>query len=161
MYNIKDNTKDMFDKLYNLIETEKNINDKIDDIKRECFFTLLEIYGRVYYKYDKNSFINLLNKEDKLFIYSISRLISNQVINLNDLLQIEGLEKNKIIPLIIKNACTGEELKKIFLFYKNIIEALQLINNYYELILEKLKNKSDSSFFKKIFFFLNDKTEIE
>lgn len=77
-------------------------------------------------------------------------------------MQIKGLEKNKIIPLIIKNICTGEELKKIFLFSKNIIEALNLINNYYELILEKLKNKSDSNFFKQfILYFWSDKTEIE
>ena len=143
IYNIKENQKDMFDKLYNLIEAEKGSKDNIDEIKSKCFLTLLDIYGTVYYKYDKNSFINLLNKEDQLFIYSASRLISNQIINLNDLLQIKGLEKNKIIPLIIKNVCTGEELKKIFQFSKNIIEALNLINNYYELIIEKLKNKSD------------------
>ena len=127
--------------------------------KEKCYLFLLDFYAWIYYKFNQNKFkelINSINSGEKLFKASLSKLIANKIIKIEELKSTFEINQNIIIPLIIENSLSFDELKNIFSKSKSIVEALNLVNIYYELIVNKLDpNKEQENpfvlFFKNIF----------
>ena len=143
-YNLSNNS--LFNNIFKIISKANIKDENNNEIIKKCYYNLLEIYGNSYYKYNIKKFVELINSEDSIFRASISRLISCKSITIKDLNDKKLVEKDKIVPIIIENSCSSDELKNIFLNYNNIIDALNSINNHYDIILKKLSQKNESGF---------------
>ena len=142
-FNLENNS--MFNKLGDIISKVKSKDDEKNENQKKCYFFLLEFYAWVYYKFNRKKFIELINSGDFLFRASLSRLISNKIIKIKDLQTKYNINQEIIIPLIIENSSSFDELKNIFLNYNNILDALNSVNIYYELINQKLNNQNKDS----------------
>ena len=111
--NSKFEDNSMFINLNNILLESKIKDDKNNEVKRNIVNNLLCIYGYIYYKYNKEKFSELI-KEDDIFRASVSRLIGSEVIKVNDLVNQKLLDRNQVIPFIIENTSSAEDLKNIF-----------------------------------------------
>ena len=141
--NSKFEDNSMFINLNNILLESKIKDDKNNEAKRNILNNLLCIYGYIYYKYNKEKFSELIKNED-IFRTSVSRLIGSEVIKINDLVNQKLLDRNQVIPFIIENTSSAEDLKNIFQNCKNIIEALESLTKYYDLFNKVLTQKDNN-----------------
>ena len=128
---------------------------------KNCYLLLLDLYAWIYYKYSGEKFNGLFNSEDILFRASLSRLIAKKIIKIKDLQSKFNISRERIIPFIIENSSSFDEIANIFLNCSNIVDALNLINTYYEEITNKLNKKEEKGIFSKFFsLFSSSKKEI-
>ena len=138
----------IFHKLESLIKQEKDNDANKKENLKKCYLFILEIYSWIYYKYNKDKFKELINSEDLLFRASLSRLISNKIIKIKELQNNYNISKENIVPLIIENSSSFDEIKNVFLNFNTILEALEMVNNYYEIIIDKINKKSEGFLYK-------------
>ena len=127
----------LFDDLLNLIE-QSNIKDK--DKKDELIIILSNIFAVYYTRYNIGTFIDLINNKNKYFIKGLIQLINQKKINLEDLFNIERLDKMAIIDYLIMGATKNEDIEQLFNFSKTLKNTLELIDRFYDKIYIKLKS---------------------
>ena len=108
--NIEDNS--LFINLNDILIKTVIKEDKNNEIKRSIQNNLSRIHGFIFYKYNKTKFSELIKNED-LFRVAVSRLIGNKYIKINDLVNQKLIENDQIIPFIIENTTSDEDLKNI------------------------------------------------
>ena len=149
------NNNYMFNKLGDLIIDKKFKCDSRNEDKKICYLFLLDFYAWIYYKFSQTKFSNLFNSEDALFRASLSRLVAKKIIKIKDLQEKFNIDREKIIPFIIENSSSFDEIANIFLTFNNIVDALNVINMYYEEIINKLNQNEESNIFSKIMNYLS------
>ena len=142
-FELKSENSEMFTKLNSIIINAEIKGDKNNEIKRNLQNNLLSIYGYSFYKYNIKKFSELIKNED-IFRASISILIGAKLIKTNDLVKNKFLDENEVIPFIIENSSSPNDLKNIFQNFKKLEDALNSLNNHYDLF-HKVLTKQESA----------------
>ena len=138
-FNFKNNYDIMknyyYNKVSDIIDYFKIEKDDKNSTKLICLKNELDIYTKTFFIFDKTKFVELFNNKDNdIFLNSASRLIKQDIIPLEDIINFKGNSKtpdlSKIFSIVIeKNSI--ENLKKILINNFSLFQLLYSINSFY------------------------------
>ena len=135
----------LFKDLLSLVEKFQK-KDKEKE-KEELIKTLSNIFVTYYNKYNIGTFIELINSNNQYFILGLIQSINQKKINLQELFNINKLDKFTIIEYLIEGASKKEDIEEIFSFSTDLKTTLELIERFYEKIYKKITTKEKTSLF--------------